>query len=495
MIRFCLVLAFLTVFVWPHTGEAMSCTPGTDCWQDCVKGPATLGNYKNAACQTRSTPVDTQVLLAEGFEAPSLYNDVGAGSGPPWYGSWYSAGGVLGVDDRGEDGYWYRTYGNGNVLWTWPNPVSPSRGLICGYGAGSPHGTQGCLGMPTYDAAGNRWDGNNYSPPIQIIRNGEFGSYIPGETPPTGAEGGNTGVFDGTASLGELVKNMNPLGIQGGITFSPVTTFSITQAVALASNYNVQSPTQLANNWKYAEWAGPSGGAGGDGLFMFGLAGADNTINPWYGFIFYGGSFNSAWCDEDLQAAQGQNCNRDAQGNLAPTTLQLNQICAYLQRNMVVSIGNFTCTDAGGYWTGSASVYNRATDWPYGTWACPQAQFSGVSSTTTHIEAWFTGPAGVRKKVLDISGYDTHHSYYLASGLNRYVFNNYANANSSAVCGADCGHGPTARYEDNIHLTASATAPTCASIGYAASGGPPPPPPPNNGPAGFNSLDSFSIKH
>ena len=63
---------FLVVgILLPEASIAASCTPGTDCYCDCVRN--TTGQYKNATCQSKGIIGDaTALLMCEDFEAPTL---------------------------------------------------------------------------------------------------------------------------------------------------------------------------------------------------------------------------------------------------------------------------------------------------------------------------------------------------------------------------------------------------------------------------------------
>jgi hypothetical protein len=403
------------------TGHAAPCTPGTDCYCDHVK-------------KVGDPIYDPNLLVCADFEAPTLYLNQGVGNGPPYYGPWYDASNPI---NRGDNSYWVKTYSIGSSTnWQYGEPANPTFGQTCN----EPPPYQGCVGTKAYDPT-DRWGANAYHPALQIVRNGEFGSYIPGETTPIGSAGGGGGPFDGTASLGSLVDRTTPLGILGGVNFpgGSRTSFSITQALAMASNMEQQNPV-INTNWKFSEWSS-SGVGPGDGIFLFGLAGTLDTTFPFYQFSFF-----------DPTSCAGCNQQATCQANLAGS---------------IVVKGVLSC-DANGnmLYQASSADYTRTVDWPLATWGCFQGQFTNWGSTNSHVQIWFTGPAGVQKKVIDITANMTNQN--ARHPINAYTFNAYANTNSPQV--GTMPQGPTARYEDNIHITAGPP-PSCAQIGFVGAGG------------------------
>src|SRR5215831_14663511 len=115
-----MIFLLLVLLLIPSTAFAASCTPGTDCYADCVNGPSTIGTcptcYKNAACQTKfgvGVPVDANVLMVEDFEPNQYHDDVGLHGGTPFYGPWYDSwNGSADTCDRGFNSLWRHRYSN-----------------------------------------------------------------------------------------------------------------------------------------------------------------------------------------------------------------------------------------------------------------------------------------------------------------------------------------------------------------------------------------------
>ncbi|MDO8742778.1 MAG: LamG-like jellyroll fold domain-containing protein, partial [bacterium] len=110
-----------------------------------------------------------------------------------------------------------------------------------------------------------------------------------------------------------------------------------------------------------------------------------------------------------------------------------------------------------------------------------------MGTTNSSMQMWFTGPTGVRKKLIDISGMDlTGHAanYKGVPGYTGLSWNAYANANAGSQYGGVATTETTFRYEDNLHIRAG-TPVSCASVGFGGSiapisGTPPPTPPPSD---------------
>jgi len=367
--------------------------------------------------------VDPQLLLCEDFEAPTLINDVGFGQGAPNYGPWYDhtgAGGCL----RGINSYWTRHYGNGldNALWPSGTPASPTHGCTCTYG----------LCMDGAWDASDRWQANSFAV-LGILQNSDFNVEVSSITRPTNTSSGTPGVFQGNASLGHRIMAGEPNAgsILGGKSWSAVRTFGITMAVAYPTNSGTSGI--WGNPWKHNEWD-PSG----SGLFLFHNENSLNSQVPFEHFIFISGGMTEAQCIARVAAA-------------------------------TKTAGVFSCVGDIYFSYNADPGYSRATDWPFGTWGCVEGDFQNMGLSNSSIKIWFTGPAGVRKKIIDISGMNLTGTV-VSGGVSGFVWNNYSNANQG---GGTPTTQTTFRYEDNVHIRAGAPV-SCAQIGFASVSGVPP---------------------
>lgn len=410
--------------------EAAPCTKGVNCYCDKVAPSGPLA--------------DTQLLLCEDFEAPTLYLDQGVGNGAPYYGPWYDASGQAG--NLGVNSYWNRKYSNGVGAGLFKQGET-SHGVTCSYSL--------CVGEKVWDAA-NRWGANALKPFLAILRNGEFGSEVASITPPTGSAGGGSGVFDGTASMAHRIGAGQSNGIIGAAFLRPdrtkFPTFGVTMAMAFPNNLFSSSPSGdgvLGANWKFNEWIYDVGQAGGDGLFLFGLAGTKNTTFPFYQFTF---------------------------GTSRPGVVIDPALCTSRAAAATVTKGTVRCDNGGNFiWEASPSDYSRPTDWPLGTWGCVEAYYQNMGSASSSVQMWFTGPAGVRKQIVNFSNMNlTSHAanYNGAPGYVGLSWNNYANTNQGD--GGVPTTQTTFRYEDNLHIRGGAPV-ACAQIGFAGGGVTPPP--------------------
>jgi hypothetical protein len=408
------------------TAEASPCTKGVDCYCDRVQG----GNLN-----------DPQVLLCEDFEAPTLRASTPVGGGAPYWGPPFDDTGQ--TNNRGVNGYWQRKYNNGvgAGLWTQGNPASPTFGRTCGFPL--------CSGTGIYDPA-DRWQANGFAFtgfPTSSEFNAEIGTIVP----PSGSAGGGSGAFDGTASKAHRIIAAGTGGTHGSVSFGAAKfLFGITMAIAYPNNSNASGI--WAAPWKHNEWHVTGTGGGGDGLFLFHNQGSRSEQSPFrYMFTF-------------ARSALGLP-NSDTQAT-----------CQTKLNAATKTVGDFFCDGGGSFNYGtSAAAFTRTTDWPDSTWACVRGFYD--FATTGAIKLWFTGPAGVEKVIVDISGMDFS-GQSAANGYNELIWNNYANVNQP-------GAGPvttqtTYRYEDNIHIRAGQPV-SCPQIGYAGSVLPPPPsnPPPS----------------
>jgi hypothetical protein len=423
------ILALIT----PPTSSAGPCTPGVDCYCDRVRN----GSLK-----------DTNLLMCEDFEAPTLRGSSGVGQGAPFYGPWYDDTGQPG--NRGVNSYWFRNYGNGvgQSLFSLGQPANPAYGTPCTYNL--------CVGEKTWDAA-NRWNANGLDPFFGVFTGSDFNLEIPTLSAPVGKAGGGSGAFDGAASLAWRIQA--GAGHNNGITGRKYfggkrTTFGITMAMAYPGN--LAASGIMDSMWKHNEWEIDPGVGGGDGLFMFGENGSVNTHFPFYQFIF-GLTNNPGPCLTSLNTAS-------------------------------VTAGTFECSGDGGFkyraryaansdpTNPNSTSYSRTQDWPLGSWGCVEGYFRNIGTSNSSIDIWFTGPAGVRKHIVGISGVDLSQSsanYRGQPGYTAFLWNAYANANQP---GGIPTTQTTFRYEDNIHITAGAPV-SCAQIGFNSSAPAPAPAP------------------
>lgn len=405
-----LALVSALAIIGVTSGEAASCTPGTDCYCDKVKNP--------------SSPLyDPSLLMCEDFEAPTLINNQGLRNGAPWYGPPYD-GGTSSPNDRGQNGYWQRNYGNGVTSALWQ--------LNQGSGLGTPCGFSLCTGLKIW-SVGDLWGANNYQPIAAFLKNGQY-AQEPNLVAPSNASGGGSGTFDGTTSMFHRIPAGNTAGILGQKNFpSKVQTFGITMAVAYAPN--IISSLLVTDMWKHNEWNQNLSEAGGDGLFLFGHPGyVTAKTYPFYQFIFNSNS------SPDTQAG-----------------------CLAKVKAATRTVGAFDC-DAGSnfIYGASPSNYDYTRDWPLGTWGCVRGYFQNMGTANTSIQILFTGPSGIEQTIVSISGMDTRqtHAGNSPAGYIGFNWNNYANKNQA---GAPTNQ-TSGRYEDNIHIRAGAPI-SCSQIG------------------------------
>jgi hypothetical protein len=403
----------------PRLGGAAPCTRGTNCYCDRVRN----GDLK-----------DSSLLLCEDFEAPTLHDNVSFGGGAPDYGPWYDYTGWPNNGARGFNSYWQRNYGpaTDGCAWQQGQPGSPTVGSTCSY--------QTCFAGQWNPS--DVFQANSFAC-MTVVRNGEFGAEIATISPPTGSAGGGSGVFDGSQSMGFRVPQGHTAGIMGVANWTPVTTFGATFAIAFPSNSNASGI--WGGPWKGNEWVSvdlPNGGpASYDGLLVNWNQNGRYGQAPFTHFVFYDGD-TQASCQAKLNAA-------------------------------TKTVGDFRCLDGGFNFFADLSVYNQPVDWPDGTWGCVQGYFQNLG-TNSSIQIWFTGPSGIQKKIIDISGMDLSGTS-AKSGYRGRLWNAYANTNQGAQYGYTASAQTTFRYEDNVHIRAGAPV-SCSQIGFSASsgsGGPP----------------------
>ncbi len=441
-------LVALLVFVAPGLARAgQACTDGTDCYCDCAKTSGTI----DAQCGVKYgiSAVDSTVIWCEDFEAITLYDGRGTGSGgftgpgsggtactvgnesancmnndsAPLWGPWYDN---TSSTFRGEDSYWQRTYGQDSGC-SWPASVtSPTLGVSC------PSGQCGCQEY-RLDGA---WSSTNKAS-IDITRAGEFDDEV-------SALGAGVGVVDGNqvighrVPMGDIANNGPDAGYTGGLhgvkTFSQgLTSFSLTQLTAFPAN--VYTSGVLDSQWKANEWSGPQSGSGKENDLM--------------GWSTVGGEVRAG----DLQAFPYTAFMYSSSQSACNTALTA----------ATKHVGHFYCSAVAFRYTPEATgagSYNQATDWPYGTWACTQMQQTGRGTSSMELKIWHN-----EKLLVWISGFDAA-SALVAQSITGMHFNSYANANQTV--GQQGTTAVTYRYEDNFVVRSGAPA-SCASVGFAIS--------------------------
>lgn len=406
------LLSPFTDFHLPRVVAAAPCTPGVNCYCDRVRSGDLF---------------DPNLLLCEDFEAPTLIRNQGFGNGAPYYGPWYDHTGYSGCA-RGANSYWTKVYNNGPQagLWLQNRPTNPALGCSCSYPM--------CF-QSAWDAA-DRWQGNTQSASggatIAIMQDADFSVEIPTITKPTGRAGGGSGAFDGAASLAHRVVAGSGSDIAGSADFrTTVRTFGITMAVAYPNNS--QASGIWAQPWKHNEWHSVAmGGGGGDGLFLFHNGTGVSSQRPFAAMFTFSMGDSTSSCQAKVNAA-------------------------------TKTAGDFEC-DAGGNFLFRAdrSLYSQSADWPLGTWGCVRGYYRNMGLANSAIQIWLTGPAGVEKKIIDISNMDLRQQS-AKSGYDALIWNAYANTNQGDP-GTTRTNQTTFRYEDNIHVRTGAPV-SCAQIG------------------------------
>lgn len=428
-----------------------ACTKGTDCYADCVRGPATVGAFKNAACAAlrggAGIPVDTTFMFAEDFDHPCLNTNcttTGSG-GPP-----YAADGIP-INNRGGNWWWTRTYPNGRdtVLWAHlGQPSSPTFGAQCNV-----PGFSFCTGVVPW-IAGDSWNGNAINSCVQFPRTASDYSAERGSvTAPTNTVSGAAGIFEGNGSMSPRIPPNNHCDILGDIPWVGGTarTFSISEAFGFPSDSS--SSTVWTASWKFDEFTSiENPAADGSGLFMFHNDAARSDQDPFKHFIFLRNGTGISNCQAAIDAA----------------TIRLGTLdCVTTAIYYRPRYSGYTGQGQGGTprHGGPADIYLRSRDWPDGTWQCVRGSFQGFGTGTTTIKIWFNNTL-----IIDFDFNDD--TFNSRQGYGAMVWDPYANTNQ-----ANSGGTPTSsatwRYQDNIHVTRSATPISCAQIGFGGGGGGP----------------------
>ncbi len=374
---------------------AASCTDGTDCYCDKV---AVGGSLE-----------DTDLIWCEDFEAATLHDDVDFGVTTGTFGPWYDDTGITGA--RGNNSYWFQTYTEviSACVWKSPDPVTPTVGTACGFSS--------C--MLGEFRADDLWQANTFAC-VDIVQNGEFDDDQAGNAELTGNSDGMAGAWDGKQSYGARVPTGRTVGLNGGPTFTGVTTLGLTMAFGYASN--VADSGVLAHPWKHDE-IGFS-----QQHWNLGLVGTAGTAQyPYSPIMFHTGE---SACNTALTAA-------------------------------TKNVGSFLCNDGALEMGAEATEYVQATDFPWGTWGCHQAYITGMGGGSTEIKIW-------HDEVLVIHLSDWDGTVFVDQSFDRYKWDHYANANQDPGCSSTCETPTTentARYQDNMHLREGLPV-SCAQIGW-----------------------------
>jgi hypothetical protein len=407
--RWLVIVLLLPVIVWAKP----VCTAGTDCYCDKVN-------------DSGHAFYDSNLLLCEDFEAPTLVNDQGVGDGSPYYGPWYDDTGSGQVCGRGFNSYWTKNYNNGAGadLYRDGMPDPATQGCTCDWGGSS------CLN--------GAWVGPNnlFEAPTNTGMAMLTDAYYTAEASqkPTSTATGGSGSFDGLVSFG---NRMNPglpntQDIHGEYTFGNQRTFGITMAMAYSPN--IASSDILTAPWKSNEWGWSGGPGGGDGIFTFWADTVADSLFPFDHFVLFSGfGETGSGCDSSVSAA-------------------------------TITEGQAHCDDAFFRFQPTTDDYNQGTDWPFGSWACIRGYFENMGQSNSRFRIWITGPSYVEKKIIDISGMDTSQMAPSANGYNRFIWNSYSNNGDSQIGGTG-NLVRTFRYEDNVHITTDKPV-SCEQIGY-----------------------------
>ncbi len=426
------VLSAVGVFAVADAEAGQTCTDGVDCYCDCVRGTNRGDGFASAACATKAVGVDASVLVCEDFEARTLTENIGFGSGGPTYGPWYDdTTGSVGA--RGANSYWTKTYGasGSGCAWRRGQPSNPRLGRTCGFDT--------CFTDEW--SAGNPWDSTNYAC-IDIMRNGEFDDELSTNAEPA-LPGGGAGVFDGRqiiahrVSRGDGIGNTSPTsgGFHGSKNFSRnVTNIGISWAMAFPPD--IQASKILNAPWKFNETSGNGSGGAYEGWPV-----ANSGINwlsggqalfPFAGYIW----------SKDTPA------------------------CESLGANSRVLVGQKQCNHSLGFHFGPTTTdYQQARDYPFGTWGCIQSHFYDMNTSNAKMKIWFNG-----RLIVDIDRIDS--SKMLNAGYTAFHWNHYANYNQEP---GQATARTTYRYEDNMHVREGAPV-SCQQIGFTSLTAPPPPP-------------------
>jgi len=389
-------------------GGAGACTDGVNCLCDTISPASSL-------------------IFCEDWENAGYYENVS--NGPI-----SSSDGL----DRGNLSEWFSIHSyTGAGLSVWADGV-PTLGSRCNYGPGSPGGLSGCGLTKEYcstaqgtlaGVGADCWGPNvNTGSCLDIQRASDFDAEI-GTLTLSGGTGSASDVGAGNTHMAYRVAGGigNTCGFLGARNFgSNYTEVGITMALAYSSNAETSGifgvPAGQTEPWKHDEWADSSETYAEHWNLGRTGAGSDSVL-PYKPFMW----------------------TTDCASAIASVTVHVGATPACNDGNLSARFG------------ASSSVYDQATDFPWGTWGCHQAHISGLGTTNVTIKFWHDGVL-----IMHVSGID---GTYLRNQNYRVVKPNaYANANQ--VGQGDVPTTETAyRYQDNI-VVVNGPPESCASIGF-----------------------------
>lgn len=221
------------------SGNLASCTPGVDCYCDCVTN-STLGAASACTSKWGSNIYDSSLIFCEDAEAPTLWDfashESQVGDGAPYYGpaydstGWGSGGTQNAGLFRGFNSYWTRVYGNANTqgAWTDGKPAAPTYGPIC-----NPTTSSGdTCSYEIILGDSNPWQANTNTAVLRIIQDGD-GPFI-GTI--TGGHSTNGDVFSGNASWEGIQQTGRSGAHFGDKNFADATEIGVTVATYWSSN-------------------------------------------------------------------------------------------------------------------------------------------------------------------------------------------------------------------------------------------------------------------
>lgn len=392
-------------FTVGSVGGGGGCTDGVDCY-----------------CDTETATGD---LWCEDFEANGLY---GPGSD-----DWAANPGGSPVD-RGGASYWFTNYNSHSGLQLRSSDPAPRYKAACGYST-----CNGPKGDYCSTDQGNAVDGGGadcWGPGINNgtcydIQRGNDVTAENGTITLVNGKGTSASIGSGNTHFAERIPAGSTCGFTGTKTFSHnVTTAAITQAFALSSNMGTNGPYRTA--FKHMEWSG-NGSSNGltEAWHMGNIGRGDSTTDPFRPFMFAtdcSGAVAGATVHVGYGAGPGSTAFRCQNGN--------------------------TRMDYGV----DPALYQRATNFPYGRWACHQASIDGLGSSNVTIKIWHNGTLIFHASGID--GTKLVNQYY-----RRAEFDSYANANANQ--GTSATTETVWRFHDNIHVIESATPVSCAAIGFS----------------------------
>ena len=448
-----LAIALALMFLLPVPAPA--CTWGTDCIEDCLTGAALTSGpdagYKNAGCHAKNLPVDSKVLVVEGYNNP-LYHDDGPTGGPGGPGSrgscgpWYDTGQT---PYRGWRSCWSTKWGSApsSLLWQPGEPANPKRGVSC-----TCKGCQGCGIAGFVFPPGNP---NAYDAPqragVAIFRNGEFNAEVASmgagpvdpNTGQAGVPGGSNAMFGARVPKGTDGTG----GITGHIEFPGAPYREVGMTTLYAFPPNVATSGVANDMWKGNECTYEANGSGGNSCdVVFGYAHAlDARVGT---FPFYGAIF--------------------ADYRLNQPTRQ--SICNQAVANATVNAGSLRCDREGNVLFGAKTPdYTQSRDWPLGTVGCVSAYWRNLGAPPPNATALtVTLQVGTKvQTIFDGANIDLSRTSS-APGMYGRSPDAYANANAGPQYGSVYTTEVTYRLEGN-HVTRNGAPLTCAQLGYGVS--------------------------